>query len=310
MESGIFNNLSGLIGNTPMVRLNSLKWGIEGSILLKMESCNPGGSVKDRLALALVCEAYKNGLVSDDSVIIEPSSGNTGVGLAMVAAACGLRAIITMPEHMSKERRRLIKAFGGEVIVTPKSSGMQGAIHKAHEIASDTKNSFIPMQFENPETPAIHKKTTAPEIWDATSGKIDAFVAGVGTGGTITGVGEFLKKQNKQISIHAVEPTESPVLSGGTPAPHNIQGIGAGFVPPILNTRIYDEIIQVSEKEATFVTRKLAEYEGILCGISSGANVFAAISYLKRKGNSGNTVVTIICDTGERYLSTELFNKI
>ncbi len=302
-------NISALIGKTPLLRLDPEKWGFKGDILLKMESFNPGGSVKDRLALAMISDAFNNGIINNDSLIIEPSSGNTGVGLAMICAAKGLKLIITMPESMSLERRNLIKAYGAELVLTPAEKGMKGAIAKAEEIAAENENSFIPMQFENLANAEIHRKTTGPEIWNDTNGNIDVFVAGVGTGGTITGVGEFLKSQNQNIKIIAVEPKDSPVLSGGQHNPHKIQGIGAGFVPPVLNTAVYDEIICVSNQDAIETARKLAKEDGILCGISSGANVYAAVSYMKKYGNKDLRLVTIICDTGERYLSTVLFNN-
>ncbi|MDO9041141.1 MAG: cysteine synthase A [Desulfocapsaceae bacterium] len=298
--------LTATIGNTPLLTLTRISKGCRATILAKQESRNPMGSVKDRIALAMIEAGISDGQIKADTTIIEPTSGNTGLGLAFICAARGLRLILTMPESMSMERRVLLKHLGAELVLTPAAKGMSGAISAARELSENEQNSFMPNQFSNPANPAIHRETTAEEIWVACEGKIDIFVAGVGTGGTITGVGEVLKNRNPEIKIVAVEPADSPVLSGGTPGPHKIQGIGAGFVPDILNTAILDTIITVSNQDAMETARRLAAEEGILCGISSGAAVWAALHLAARDENHGRTIVTILPDTGERYLSTEL----
>ena len=290
-----------------MVRLNRLTEGLDCDIIVKLESQNPGGSVKDRLGFAMIDEAEKRGLINKDSVIIEPTSGNTGVGLALVCAVKGYKLKIVMPDSVSVERRMIIQAYGGEVILTPGKDGMKGAIAKAEELKLSIANSFIPMQFNNLANPEIHRKTTAVEIWEDTDGKVDIFVAGSGTGGTITGVSEVIRAKKPSFYSVVVEPDDSPVLSGGTPGPHKIQGIGPGFIPQVLNTSSYDEIIKVSAAESFDTARRLAFLEGIFCGISSGGNVFAALQVAKRPENRGKMIVTIICDTGERYLSTPLY---
>lgn len=301
--------ISELIGSTPLVKLKnySANRNLEATVLAKVEFFNPAGSVKDRIAKAMIDEAESKGLLNPDSVIIEPTSGNTGIGLASVAAARGYKVILTMPETMSVERRNLLKAYGAQLVLTDGAKGMKGAIAKAEELAAETPNSFIPSQFKNPANPAIHKATTGPEIWNDTEGKVDIFVAGVGTGGTVTGVGEYLKSQNPNIKVVAVEPAGSPVLSKGTPGPHKIQGIGAGFVPDTLNTDVYDEIIPVENEDAFATGRALAREDGILAGISSGAAVFAATQLAKRPENRGKVIVALLPDTGERYLSTPMF---
>ncbi len=300
--------MTDLVGGTPLVRLSTLSEETGATILGKLEAANPAGSVKDRIGLAMVEAAEAEGAITPgESVIVEPTSGNTGIALAFVAAATGYRCILTMPESMSMERRALLKAYGAELVLTPATEGMRGAIARAQEIAAETPGAFIPQQFENPANPDVHARTTAIEIWDDTDGAVDFFVAGVGTGGSVTGVGHVLKERKPEVKIVAVEPVDSPVLSGGEPAPHRIQGIGAGFVPGVLDTGIYDEIIQASAEDAFEVSRRLAREEGILTGISAGANVWAAMQVAKRPGNEGKVVVTIICDTGERYLSTALF---
>jgi len=281
--------------------------GLDCEVVVKLESQNPGGSVKDRLGFAMIDAAEKSGIINKDTVIIEPTSGNTGVGLAFVCAAKGYKLIIVMPDTVSVERRMIVHAYGGEVILTPGKEGMKGAIAKAEEIQMNTPGSFIPMQFNNPANPEMHRKTTAKEIWEDTDGKVDIFVAGSGTGGTITGVSEVIRALKPSFYSAVVEPTDSPILSGGASGPHKIQGIGPGFVPKVLNTASYDEIIQVSAADSFETARKLASLEGIFCGMSAGANVFAAIQIAKRPENKGKMVVTIICDTGERYLSTPLF---
>ena len=290
-----------------MVRLNRLTEGLDCDIIVKLESQNPGGSVKDRLGFAMIDEAEKRGLINKDSVIIEPTSGNTGVGLALVCAVKGYKLKIVMPDSVSVERRMIIQAYGGEVILTPGKDGMKGAIAKAEELKLSIANSFIPMQFNNLANPEIHRKTTAVEIWEDTDGKVDIFVAGSGTGGTITGVSEVIRAKKPSFYSVVVEPDDSPVLSGGTPGPHKIQGIGPGFIPQVLNTSSYDEIIKVSAADSFDTARRLAFLEGIFCGISSGGNVFAALQVAKRPENRGKMIVTIICDTGERYLSTPLY---
>ncbi len=303
----IFSGISQLIGNTPLVEIGRLSAGLNARILVKLESLNPSYSVKDRLALALIEDGEEKGLIKEGTTIIEPTSGNTGIGLAMICAERGYKLMVTMPESASLERRLLIKALGGEIVLTPADMGMKGAIAKARELQEMTPNSYIPFQFSNRANPEKHRKTTALEIWNDTDGTVDIFVAGVGTGGTITGVGEVLKHKKSEVTIVAVEPQLSPVLSGGEPGKHKIQGIGAGFVPDVMNMSIIDEIIQVSEDDAMNTARRIMKEEGILCGISSGANVFAAMQLAGRVENSGKTIVTIICDTGERYLSTDLF---
>ncbi|MDR1194919.1 MAG: cysteine synthase A [Endomicrobium sp.] len=308
----IYEKLTDLIGKTPLLRLGNYekKNGLNAEIIGKLEYFNPAGSVKDRIAKAMIDDAEEKGLLKKDSVIIEPTSGNTGIGLASVAASRGYRIILTMPETMSIERRNLLKAYGAELVLTEGAKGMKGAIAKADELAKATPNSFIPGQFVNPANPAAHKAATGPEVWEDTDGKVDIFVSGIGTGGTISGAGEFLKTKNPDIKIIAVEPTDSPVLSKGTPGPHKIQGIGAGFVPDTLNVKIYDEIITVSNDDAFKTGRSIAKDEGLLVGISSGAALFAATELAKRPENAGKKIVVILPDTGERYLSTPLFAEI
>jgi len=307
--SKIAKDLTELIGKTPLLELGnySKKRELQANLIAKLEYFNPLGSVKDRIGYAMIADAEEKGLIKQDTVIIEPTSGNTGVALAFVAAAKGYKLILTMPETMSVERRNLLKALGAELVLTEGAKGMKGAIAKAEELAQETQNSFIPGQFVNPANPEIHRKTTALEIWEDTEGKVDIFVGGVGTGGTITGVGETLKAKNPNIKIVAVEPSDSPVLSGGSPAPHKIQGIGAGFVPDVYNPDIVDEIITVENQQAFETSRKLAETEGLLVGISSGAAAFAATELATRTENSGKTIVVLLPDTGERYLSTALY---
>ena len=307
--ANIYKGTLGLIGNTPLVEVTNIEkaLGLEATILVKLEYFNPAGSVKDRIAKAMIEDAEKRGVLKEGSVIIEPTSGNTGIGLAAIAAAKGYRIILTMPETMSIERRNILKAYGAELVLTEGAKGMKGAIEKASELAKEIPNSFIPGQFVNPANPAIHKATTGPEIWNDTDGNVDIFIAGVGTGGTLTGVGEFLKSKNPDVKIVALEPASSPVLSEGKGGPHKIQGIGAGFVPDVLNTKIYDEIITV-ENEAAFATGKLiAKHEGVLVGISSGAALYGAIQLAKRPENKGKTIVALLPDTGDRYYSTPLF---
>ena len=307
--SNIYTSADQLIGNTPLLELTHLEeaYGLKAAILAKLEYLNPAGSVKDRIAKAMIDDAEQKGLLKKGSVIIEPTSGNTGIGLASVAAARGYRIIIVMPETMSVERRKLMQAYGAQLVLTDGSKGMKGAIAKAEELQKETPNSIIAGQFVNPANPAIHKATTGPEIWDDTDGKVDIFVAGVGTGGTVTGVGEFLKEQNPEIKVVAVEPATSPVLSKGQAGPHKIQGIGAGFVPDVLDTRVYDEIIPVENDDAFATGRAVGHKEGVLVGISSGAAVWAALQLAKRPENEGKTIVALLADTGERYLSTALF---
>ena len=307
--SNIYTSADQLIGKTPLLELVHLEkeLGLEARILAKLEYFNPAGSVKDRIAKAMIDDAEASGKLKPGSVIIEPTSGNTGIGLASVAAARGYRIIIVMPETMSVERRQLMKAYGAELVLTEGAKGMKGAIAKADELAAEIPNSFIPGQFVNPANPAVHRATTGPEIWEDTDGKVEFFVAGVGTGGTVTGVGEYLKSQNPNVKVVAVEPAGSPVLSKGIPGAHKIQGIGAGFVPAVLNTGVYDEVIPV-ENEAAFATgKKIGKSEGVLVGISSGAAVWAAIELAKRPENKGKTIVALLPDTGDRYLSTPLF---
>ncbi|MCS7201766.1 MAG: cysteine synthase A [Dictyoglomus sp.] len=301
----IVNSVLDLIGNTPMVRLNKIVEPGMAEIVGKIESFNPGGSVKDRICLSMIEEAEKQGLLRPGSTIIEPTSGNTGIGLAMISAVKGYKCILVMPETVSLERRYILKAYGAEVILTPGIEGMAGAVKKAEELLKEIPGSFMPQQFKNPANPKIHRETTAKEIWEATEGKIDAFVAGVGTGGTITGVGEFLKEKNSKIKIVAVEPSESPVLSGGRPGPHKIQGIGAGFIPDVLNFKIVDEIIKVNSDDALKTSQRLAKEEGLFVGISAGANVFASLKVARELGE-GKRIVVILPDTGERYLSVFL----
>ena len=307
--SKIYTSADQLIGKTPLLELTHLEkeLKLEAKVLAKLEYFNPAGSVKDRIAKAMIDDAEAKGALKPGSAIIEPTSGNTGIGLASVAAARGYRIIIVMPETMSVERRQLMKAYGAELVLTEGAKGMKGAIAKAEELAKEIPNSFIPGQFVNPANPAAHKATTGPEIWEDTDGKVDIFVAGVGTGGTITGVGEYLKSQNPNVKVVAVEPATSPVLSKGTAGAHKIQGIGAGFVPAVLDTKVYDEIIPV-ENEAAFATgKKIGKTEGVLVGISSGAAVWAAVELAKRPENKGKTIVALLPDTGDRYLSTPLF---
>ena len=304
--SAIFENITSTIGFTPLVRINKLGSG-KAAILAKLESFNPGGSVKDRIALSIIEAAEKKELIKAETVIIEPTSGNTGIGLAFICAAKGYRLILTMPESMSIERRKLLKMFGAEIVLTPAERGMTGAVREAERLVAENPNAFMPQQFKNPANPQIHRETTAQEIWADTDGKVDIFVCGVGTGGTLTGCGEVLKQHNKDLKVIAVEPKDSPVLSGGKPGPHKIQGIGAGFVPEVLNVEIIDEIIQVSNDDAMKTARQLAVKEGILAGISSGAALWAAIQVSQRPENEGKTIVVILPDTGERYISTEMF---
>ena len=307
--SKIYTSADQLIGKTPLLELTHIEKeeGLEAKILVKLEYFNPAGSVKDRIAKAMIDDAEASGKLKPGSVIIEPTSGNTGIGLASVAAARGYRIIIVMPETMSVERRQLMKAYGAELVLTEGAKGMKGAIAKAEELAKETPNSFIPGQFVNPANPAAHKATTGPGIWEDTDGKVDIFVAGVGTGGTITGTGEYLKSQNPNVKVVAVEPASSPVLSKGTAGSHKIQGIGAGFVPDVLDTKVYDEIITVENDDAFATGKKIGKKEGVLVGISSGAAVWAAIELAKRPENKGKTIVALLPDTGDRYLSTALF---
>ena len=309
--SNIYKGTLGLIGNTPLVEVTNVEkeYGLEATILVKLEYFNPAGSVKDRIAKAMIEDAEEKGILKEGSVIIEPTSGNTGIGLAAIAAAKGYRIILTMPETMSVERRNILKEYGAELVLTEGAQGMKGAIAKADELAKEIPGSFIPGQFVNPANPAIHKATTGPEIWNDTDGKVDVFVAGVGTGGTLTGTGEYLKSQNSDVKVVAVEPAGSPVLSEGKGGPHKIQGIGAGFVPEVLNTKIYDEIIKVENEDAFATSKVLAKKEGVLVGISSGAALYAAIELAKRPENKGKTIVALLPDTGDRYYSTPLFTE-
>jgi cysteine synthase len=303
----IADDITALIGGTPLVKLRGISERTGATVVGKLESFNPGGSVKDRIGLSMIDAAEAAGLISPEkTTIIEPTSGNTGIALAMVAAGRGYRVVLAMPETMSVERRTLLRAYGAELVLTPGAQGMKGAIAKAEELAEETADSFIPQQFENPANPEVHRRTTAEEVWNDTDGQVDVFVAGVGTGGTVTGVGEVLKERKPEVTIVAVEPTDSAVLSGGQPGPHKIQGMGAGFVPKVLNTEAYDEVVQVTNDEAFAAARELAS-EGILVGISAGANARAAEIVASRPENKGKLIVTVMCDTGERYLSTVLF---
>ncbi|UCD94248.1 MAG: cysteine synthase A [Candidatus Zixiibacteriota bacterium] len=306
----IASDITELIGRTPLVRLNRLAQGLPGKIVVKLESFNPLSSVKDRIAYSMITDAERKGLLKKDTVIVEPTSGNTGIALAYISAARGYRLILTMPDTMSIERRSLLKALGAELHLTPGSEGMPGAIKKAEEIMAQTPNSFIPQQFKNPANPEIHRRTTGPEIWEDTDGHVDIIVSAVGTGGTVTGAGEYLKNKKSSVKVIAVEPAESPVLSGGQKGPHPIQGIGAGFKPDVLNLSVVDEIITVTGDEAINMTRRLAREEGILAGISAGANVAAALKVAARKESQDKLIVTFICDTGERYLSTPTFSDL
>ncbi|MHB1412698.1 MAG: cysteine synthase A [Thermoleophilia bacterium] len=305
----IIDDIIELIGNTPMLRLNRMGKGFDATVVAKLEAFNPGGSVKDRIGAAMIEAAEKEGRIEPGkTIIIEPTSGNTGIALAFVCAAKGYRLILTMPDTMSIERRALLKAFGAEVLLTPGPEGMRGAVEKAEELAETYDNSYVPQQFKNPANSEVHRRTTAEEIWRDTQGAVDILVAGVGTGGTITGVGEVLRERKPSVQIVAVEPKSSPVLSGGEPGPHRIQGIGAGFVPDILNTGIYDEVMRVSNEDAEQTARRLATEEGVLAGISSGAAAFAALSLARRTENKGKMIVAVLPDTGERYLTTQLFS--
>ena len=304
--SAIFEDITAAIGYTPLVRINKLG-SDKATILAKLESHNPCGSIKDRIALAMIKAAEEKGLIKSDTVIIEPTSGNTGIGLAFICAAKGYRLVLTMPESMSIERRKLLRLFGAEIVLTPAERGMTGAVQKAEQLAAENPNAFMPQQFNNPANPQIHRETTAKEIWEDAGHNVDIFVAGVGTGGTLTGCGEVLKEHNKSLKVVAVEPKDSPVLSGGKPGPHKIQGIGAGFVPKVLNVAVIDEIIQVANEDAMATARALAAKEGILVGISAGAAMWAAIQVSQRPESGGKIIVVILPDTGERYISTDMF---
>jgi len=305
---GIYNNIIETIGKTPLVKLNRIAQNIEPSIYAKLEYFNPGSSIKDRIAVAMIEKAEEEGLIAHDTIIVEPTSGNTGIGLALVCAAKGYKLILTMPDSMSIERRQILKAFGVQIILTPASGGMKAAIEKAEELFKKKGKVFIPQQFKNLANPDIHRRTTAKEIFNDLEGRIDGFVAGVGTGGTITGVGEVLKeKVGARLKVYAVEPKDSPVLSGGTPGPHKIQGIGAGFIPEVLNTKVFDKVITVEYKDALATARNLVRLEGIFVGISSGANAWAALYVASKDFEKGENIVVILADTGERYLTTELF---
>ena len=305
----IFSDITKTVGNTPLVKINKLTAGLGAAVLAKLEFFNPLSSVKDRIGVAMIEDAESKGLLNKDSVIIEPTSGNTGIALAFVAAAKGYKLILTMPDTMSVERRQLLKIFGADIVLTDGAKGMKGAVDKAEELVKKTKNAFMPQQFNNPANPEIHRKTTAEEIWNDTDGAVDVFVAGVGTGGTITGVGDILKKRKPSVKIVAVEPKDSPVLSGGAPGAHKIQGIGAGFVPAVLDLKIIDEIIKVSNEDSGDMAKRLARREGIFGGISCGAAMWAALEVAKRKESAGKTIVVLLPDTGERYLSTWVYKE-
>ncbi len=309
--ANIYQGTVGLIGHTPLVEVGNIErnLGLKARLLVKMEMMNPAGSVKDRIAKAMIEDAEQRGIIQPGATIIEPTSGNTGIGLAAIAASRGYHAILVMPETMTQERRNQLKAYGAEIVLTEGHRGMRGAIEKANQLAEEIPNSFIPAQFDNPANPEVHRRTTGPEIWNDTDGEVDVFIAGVGTGGTLTGVGEYLKSKNETIQIVAIEPKGSPVLSEGRPGPHRIQGIGAGFVPGVLNTDIYNEVIAVENDDAFETARYLAKTEGILAGISSGAALYGAITLAKRPENEGKTIVTLLPDTGDRYFSTSLFQE-
>jgi len=304
----IAKDVTQLIGNTPLVRINELSNSTGAEILGKCEFMNPSSSVKDRIALAMIETAIEEGKINENTIVVEPTSGNTGIGLAMVCAAKGIKLILTMPESMSMERRQLLSALGATIDLTPALKGMKGAIDRAAQINDETENSFMPQQFNNPANPEVHRKTTAVEILEDTDGQVDIVVAAVGTGGSLTGISEIVKKHNPNAKIVAVEPSSSPVISGGSPAPHKIQGIGAGFIPTVLNTEIFDEVIKVDDEDAFATSKKLAQTDGLLVGISAGANIWAATQVANRPENKGKTIVTILCDTGERYLSTALYS--